>query len=87
MLEDYTPYQQRIIKRYYANQDRVALQRLSELVTDLYLADGNRRDHLWKSAVAAMKKLGVSQGRIEHLLQQDDPALIARLVKELMGNQ
>ena len=43
MLEDYTPYQQRIIRRYYANQDRIHLQRLQELATELYLSEGKKR--------------------------------------------
>ena len=87
MLEDYTPYQQRIIRRYYANQDRLQLQKLSELVTELYLSEGKKRQQLWKNAVAAMHKLGVPQSRVDHLLKQDDPALIARLIKELIGNE
>ena len=32
-----------------------------------------------------MQKLGVPQTRIDHIVKQDDPALVARLVKELMG--
>lgn len=39
-MTDYTPYQQKIIKRYYDNQDSIQLQRLSELVGELYLAEG-----------------------------------------------
>ena len=83
MLEDYTPYQQRIIKRYYANQDTVQRQRLAELVTELFLADGAKRQRTWKTAAAAMQKLGVPQSRIDHLLQQGNPALLAEVVKEL----
>jgi hypothetical protein len=30
-----------------------------------------------------MQKLGVSQARIDHLVKQDNPALVAELVKEL----
>ena len=37
---DYTPYQQRIIRRYYNNQDVIQKQKLAETVTELYLADG-----------------------------------------------
>lgn len=86
MLEDYTPYQQRIIRRYYANQDRIQLQKLAELVTELYLSEGKKREQIWKSAAAAMQKLGVPPTRINHILTQDDPALLARLVKEMMGS-
>jgi ATP/maltotriose-dependent transcriptional regulator MalT len=83
MLEDYTPYQQRIIQRYYQNQDAIGRQRLAELVTDLYLSEGKKRQCLWRSAVATLKKLGIPQSRIDHLLKKDDPALLADLVKEL----
>jgi hypothetical protein len=85
MLDDFTPHQQRIIKRYYANQDKIQLQKLSELVTELYLAEGKKRQRLWQTAAAAMKKLEVPQSRIDHILQRDDVALLARLVKELQG--
>jgi hypothetical protein len=85
MLDDYTRHQQGIIKRYYRNLDKIQAQRLSELVTELYLADGKKRDKLWESAAAAMKKLEVPQQRIDHLVGKKDPALLARLVKELMG--
>jgi hypothetical protein len=85
MLDDYSPYQQKIIKRYYANQDTVQLQRLAELVTELYLAEGKKRQRTWQSAAAAMQKLGVPQSRIDHLLAKNDPALVAQVVKELQA--
>ena len=36
-------YQQKIIKNYYDNREAISLQRLSELVTELYLAEGKAR--------------------------------------------
>ena len=74
MLDDYTRHQQGIIKRYYRNLDKIQLQRLSELVTELCLADGKKRDKLWESAAAAMKKLEVPPQRVTHLVQKKDPA-------------
>jgi hypothetical protein len=85
MLENYSRHQQGIIKRYYRNLDKIQLERLSELVTELYLAEGKKKDKLWESAAAAMKKLEVPQERIDHLLAKKDLTLIAALVKELMG--
>ena len=87
MSQDYTPYQQKIIKRYYNNQDTLQTQRLAELVGELYLAEGKKRERVWKSAVAAMQKLGVPQSRIDHLLKQNNPALLAQVVKELEGKK
>ncbi len=83
--QDYTPHQQKIIKRYYNNQDTLMAQRLAELVGELYLSQGKKRQKAWASAVAAMQKLGVPQPRIDHLVKQDDAALLAEVVKELEG--
>ena len=86
-MQDFSPHQQKIIKRYYENIDQISLQRLSELVADLYLASGKKQAKLWESAAACMQKLGVAQARIDHLLAQKKPELVANLVKELMGKE
>lgn len=83
--DDYTPYQQKIIKRYYDNSDAIQVQRLGELVTDLYLAEGKKRQQVWKRIAGALEKLKIQETRIQHLLQKDDPALLAALVKELQA--
>ncbi len=85
MSDKFTPHQQKIIKRYYQNIDKVSLQRLSELVTELYLAEGKKKEKLWLTAASAMQKLEVPQSRIDHLLLKADPVLVAGLVKELEG--
>lgn len=84
-LDEYTPYQQRLIKRYYQNQDTIQLQRLGELVTELYLAEGKKRSQLWKRIESALTRLKVPADRIEHLKTKDDPKLLAKLVQELQG--
>lgn len=80
---EYTRHQQKIIQRYYDNQDVLQHERLAELVGELYLAEGKKRQRLWESAAVAMKKLNVPQSRIDHLLEKKEPALLAELVKEL----
>lgn len=84
-MDNYSAHQQKIIKRYYQNIDQITLQRLGELVTDLYLAEGKKLDKTWQAAAAAMKKLEVPQSRIDHLLAQKSPELLAKLVQELQG--
>ena len=84
-MTDHTPYQKKIIQRYYEHQPALLLQRLGNLVTDLYLAEGKKRERLWKSAAEAMQKLSVPQPRIDHVLAKADPALLALVVKELEG--
>jgi hypothetical protein len=84
-MPEYTPYQQKIIKRYYDNQDTISRQRLAELVSELYLAQGKKRQRAWEGAVAAMQKLGVPQARIDQIVAANNPALVAEVVKELEG--
>ena len=86
-MENYTRHQQGIIKRYYENIDKVAWQRLSELVADLYLAEGKKREKLWASAASFMEKLKVPQARIDTIVQKKDVEALAKLVKELMGKE
>ena len=82
---DYSPHQQKIIRRYYENQPTLAHQRLAELVSDLYLAEGKKRDRLWNQLAELLPKLGLAPARIDHLMTQRRPELIAQLVKELEG--
>ena len=84
-MENYSAHQQKIIKRYYENIDQVAWQRLSELVADLYLAEGKKREKLWVSASSFMQKLKVPQVRIDAIVVKKDIEKLAVLVKELMG--
>lgn len=80
-------YQDRIIRNYYQNQDGLMVQKLSDLVTDLYLSEGKARAGLWKRITAAMKNLKIPDSRIEHLVKSDNPALLATLVQELLEKQ
>lgn len=79
-----TAYQQGVIRNYYRNRDTIAIQRLSELVTDLYLAEGKGRERLWQRVAAALENLEVPKKQIEQLVCSDDPALLARRVQQLL---
>ena len=78
-------YQDRIVKNYYQNLDTILVQRLGELVTDLYLAEGQKRARLWKRVGETLAKLKIPQKRVEHILGSDNPALVAALLEELLG--
>jgi alcohol dehydrogenase class IV len=86
-MENYSPHQQKIIKRYYDNIDQVSWQRLAELVADLYLAEGKKRDKMWASADSFMEKLKVPQAKRDAIVQKKDVEALAKLVKELMGKE
>ena len=53
-------YQSALIGRYYDNLDTIMLQKLSEMVTELYLADSDaKRERLWQRVYKAMVKLSL----------------------------
>ena len=77
-------HQQRIIRNYYENRDDIMLQKLGDLVTELYLAEGKKRTRLWERTAAALTNLGVPGPQVEHLVQSDNPALLADRLKQLL---
>lgn len=86
-MGNHTPYQQKMIKNFYNNREAISLQRLQELVTELFLAEGKKREKQWERIEGHLDKLGVKPERIEYLRSKDDPALIAKVVEELMAKQ
>jgi hypothetical protein len=86
-VADYTPYQRKIIDQYYRNLDAIKYQRLSELATDLYLAEGKKRDRLWNQVGDSLRKLEFPETRIERLLEKRDPALLVGILRELESGE
>lgn len=78
--KNFSKYQQNVIRRYYENADSIGLQRAQELVTELFLAEGKKRQKVWDSLEKNLSKAGVSQDQIRHLREQDDPALVAQFL-------
>ena len=85
--QNYSANQQKIIKRYYDNIDTIALQRLADLVGELYLTEGKKKEKAWQSVLGAMEKLDVPKSRMEHLMTKKNPLLVAVLVKELQAKK
>lgn len=85
-MKDYTPYQKKVIQRYYDQRDVIMLTRLQELVTDLVLAETDaKRDRLWQRADAAMQALKVPDSIRQHILTQRRPDILAMNVKDWLA--
>ena len=78
--KNFTKHQQNVIRRYYENADSIGLQRAQELVTELYLAEGKKRQKIWDTLSKNLAKAGVPQSQIDRLREQDDAALVAQLL-------
>jgi hypothetical protein len=77
-----TPYQDKIIKRYYDNRHEIMTQKLAELTTDLYLAEGKKRLQIWKRIVTALTNLKVDPICIERLVASDNPSLLVEFLEK-----
>ncbi len=87
-MPDYSKYQQKVIKRYYDNRDQIDEQKLSELVTNLYLTTTPKKlAKLWETAEGMMDRLGVPDSRIEHVMASKDPAVLAEVVNDLQSGK
>ena len=82
---NYSPHQQKIIKRYYENSEGLQFQKLSQLVGDLFLADAKKQDRLWKQVEESLTKLEFPASRIAHLMEKRDISLLAGVLKEIDG--
>ncbi len=84
MDQQRTKYQEKIIKNYYRNQDSIALTKAMEQVTELYLTEGKKRAQTWVRLLSNLEKIGLPADQIKHLQEQDDPALIAEVLKKFV---
>ena len=82
-MADYSPNQKKIIRRYYDNLSSISLNRLQEITTEIYLAEGKKRDKLWTQVGPTLQKLEIPQSRIDHILAKRNVELLAEVVKEL----
>lgn len=81
-------YQKDVIANYYQNLDAIMLNRLSELVTELYLAETDeKRSRLWKRANKAMLKLKIPPSIIGHIMQKQDVRVLAKNLNDWLAPQ
>ncbi|MHC4642076.1 MAG: hypothetical protein ACYS32_10560 [Planctomycetota bacterium] len=81
-------YQKDVISRYYDNLDTIMLQKLGELVTDLYLTDTPaKQDRLWQRAHKAMEKLKIPPAIINHIMQKRNVEILAKNLQDWHANK
>ena len=82
-MAERSDYQNKVIRNYYDNRQSIALQRCEELVTEIYLAAGKKRERHWKNLATHLTNLNVPAATNEHLRQQDDPETVAHFITTL----
>lgn len=81
--KQYSKYQQKVIGDYYKNLDTIALTRLQELVTELYLAEtAAKKKRLWEQVEKALTKLKVKPPVKARILETQDVQILAQNLNE-----
>ena len=81
--QDYSAHQQRIITKYYNQLDTIMLQKLQELVGELYLAGTDaKRKRLWERVHKAMVNLKIPDEIVEHIMAKKDVEILAQNLQE-----
>ncbi len=77
-----------VIGRYYDHLDTIMLQKLGELVTELYLADTQaKQSRLWQRAHKAMVKLKVAPAIIEHIMEKRNVEILAKNLQDWQSSK
>jgi len=72
----------------YNNLDTIILQKLGELVTELYLADTRaRQNRLWQKAHKAMIKLEIPPAIIDHIMEKKDVQVLAKNLQDWLTDK
>ncbi|MFZ0033484.1 MAG: hypothetical protein WAK60_00670 [Sedimentisphaerales bacterium] len=83
---EYSSYQRDVISRYYGNLDTIMLNKLQELVSQLYLANSKpKQEKLWERVHKAMLKLKIRPAIIEHIMNKKDVVVLAKNLEDWLG--
>lgn len=80
----YTQYQKKVIRNFYDNKDLRLVQKLGELVSNLYLETSEKkRETGWKKIKKMLTDLNVHPGEVEYLTKDKNLSLISKKLEEV----
>jgi hypothetical protein len=86
--QEYSKYQKSVISGYYNNLDAIMLQKLGEMVTELYLAESAaKKKRLWERVEKAMANLKVPPAIAGHILEKQDVEVLAKNLQDWQGGK
>ena len=81
-------YQNKVISNYYQNLDSIMLNKLGELVTELFLAETDaKKAKLWTRVEKAMIKLKIKPAILEHIMAKKDVQILAKNLNDWLKMQ
>ncbi len=83
-VKGYTGYQKKIIKNFYENKDLRLIQKLGELVSNLYVETSEKKKETgWKKIKKMLTDLKVHPGEVEYLTKDKNLSMISKKLAEL----
>ena len=83
-MREYSEYQKGVIKRYYEQRDTIPVNKLAEIVSNLYLEKSKAKiTRLWESAYKQLQAAGIPINRACVIVEDRDLATLAKIVQEL----
>jgi hypothetical protein len=77
-------YQQKIVNRYYEHLDTIAVTKLAESVSELYLCtDAKKAERLWAGVARALDKTAAKDAEVRRILTARDVKALAAMVGKL----
>ncbi len=85
---DLSRHQSSIVKRYYKNLDTIIANRLQEAVTELYLAESDKkRASRWKKVKTQLDKTPADPALVQQIVEAGDTERLAKLVNDLVAGR
>ena len=80
----YTEYQKKVIKNFYDNKDLRLVQKLGELVSNLYIETNEKKIETgWKKLKKMLTDLKVHPGEVEYLTKDKNLSMISKKLDEV----
>ena len=80
-VAEYSKHQKDLIRLYYEHRDDIMIQKLAELVSEIYLCDSPKKlDRLWERARKALANVKMEPAIIDDLVGRRDVKLLAEIV-------
>lgn len=80
----YTQYQKKVIRNFYDNKDLRLVQKLGELVSNLYLETSEKKKETgWKKIKKMLTDLNVHPGEVEYLTKDKNLSTISKKLEEV----
>ncbi len=83
-VKGYTGYQRKVIKNFYENKDLRLIQKLGELVSNLYVETSEKKKETgWKKIKKMLTDLKVHSHEVEYLTKDKNLSMISKKLAEL----